>query len=183
MNAIAKHKAKVSKELDLARTNKSMARSKREEQAQLKTQADALGKLETELLMRNMRLAEDTSVSGQSQLGPNRYRTDHFKGFSDEYRQTFYAVNARQMQENQDIKAAEAQREAGYAAHVANMNAIARKQAADRALRQREEEMRFKAERRYHARVHKSREKADQDRIMGQKVTDQFLSKFGHLQQ
>ena len=183
MNAIAKYRAKVSQEAHLASTNKSMARSVRAEQRQRKVQADALGELETKLLLRNMRLAEDTSVSGQSQLGVNRYRTDHFKGFSDEYRQTFYEVNARQMQENRDIKAAEAAREAGYAAHVANMNAIAREQAADRALRERQADMCLKGERKYHARVHKLREKQDQDRIMSQKVTDKFLGSFGHLQQ
>merc|ERR1712224_688539 len=108
---------------------------------------------------------------------------DHFKGFSDEYRKTFYEVNARQMQENRDIKAAEAAHEASYAAHVANMNAIARQEAADRALRERQTDMRLKAERKYQSRVHKAREKQDQDRIMSQKVTDEFLGSFGHLQQ
>jgi len=183
MNAIAKHRAKVRQQCELARTNKAMARSVREEARQCKAASDALGQLETELSLRNMRLAEDTSVSGQSQLGPNRYRTDHFKGFSEEYRKTFYEVNARQMQENRDIKAAEAAHEASYAAHVANMNAIARQQAADRALRERQADMRLKAERKYHSRVHKAREKQDQDRIMSQKVTDEFLGSFGHLQQ
>merc|ERR1712025_86328 len=91
-----------------------------------KAAADALGQLESELLQRNKRLAEDTSVSGKSQLGAHRVRTDHFKGFSADYKQTFYAENARQMQEKQEALAAEKALEAGYAEHVKRTNEAAR---------------------------------------------------------
>lgn len=183
MNAIAKERQRRYDNLVLSQTNKALARSFAEEQNRIKAEADALERLETKLLRSNLRLAEDTSVSGKSQLGPNRYRTDHFKGFSAAHRQTFYAENARQMKEKQDIQAAEAAHEAGYAAHVKRMNDIAREQSYKRAVKQREDEMLLKMEQKLHSRQHKARELTDQKRIMDQKVTEQFLGKFGHLQQ
>merc|ERR1712224_1146409 len=122
--------------------------------------------------MRNMRLAEDTSVSGRSELSQNRIRTDHFKGFSAEHRQTFYAENARQMAEKNAMLEAERARAAGYAAHVKNMYELSRKQAAVRATHQRRQELKLKAEGKAHARAHRARENEDRERIMNQKVTE-----------
>lgn len=183
MNAIAKGRQKAQRDWNYRQINKGMARSVREEQNRVRAEADALEQLESKLTLSNMRLAEDVSVAGKSELSATRVRTDHFKGFSDEHRKTFYAENDRQVLEKQAALAAEKAREAGYAAHVKNMNEIARRQAAARAVAQREGEVRLKAERKYHSRQHRARERADQDRIMSQKVTDQFLGKFGHLQQ
>jgi len=182
MNAVARERQRRANEWQLFQENKTMARMYREKEEKLKAEADSLEKLESQLTMSNRRLAEDTSFSGKSQLGANRFRTDHFKGFSAAHRQTFYAENARQMQEKQDALARERDWEAGFAEHVKNVNDIARQQAHARAIQQREDEMRFKAERKFHARQHKAREKADQDRIMSQKVTDEFLGAFGHMQ-
>ena len=77
---------------------------------------------------------------------------------------------------------AERAREAGYASHVKQMYEVSRQQAAQRAFQQRQDAQIAKCERKMQAREHRSREIADQKRIMDQKVTDQFLGKFGHLQ-
>ena len=134
------------------------------------------------MTLSNRRLAEDTSFSGKSELSQYRLRTDHFKGFTAAQRQDIYAENGRQVQEKQAILDAERAREAGYAAHVKNMYEVSRRQAAAVALQRRQNEMIYKAERKMHAREHRARENEDQARIMNQKVTDQFLGKFGHLQ-
>jgi hypothetical protein len=182
MNAYMKHKQKLQTDWEFHQTNKEMARSTREEQKRLKSEADALGQLETQMTLSNRRLAEDTSFSGRSELSQYRLRTDHFKGFSAAHRQEFYAENARQMQEKQAIAEAERAREAGYAAHVKNMYEVSRQRAAAVALQRQQNEMVFKAERKLHARAHRSRENEDRARIMNQKVTDQFLGRFGNLQ-
>merc|ERR1711959_203069 len=93
-----------------------------------------------------------------------------------------YAENARQMQEKQAAQEAERAREAGYAAHVKQMYEVSRQQAAQRAFQLRQDAQIAKCERKMQAREHRSRQIADQKRIMDQKVTDQFLGKFGHLQ-
>jgi len=182
MNAVAKERERRANEMQLFQENKTNARIYRNKQNQIKAESDSLAQLETLLTLRNRRLAEDTSFTGKSELGANRFRTDHFKGFSHAHRQTFYAENARQMQEKQDILAAERAHEAGFAAHVKNVNDVARRQAYARHIKAREDEMRFRAERKFQERQHKSRERADQHRIMSQKVTDEFLGRFGHMQ-
>jgi len=181
-NACAKHQQKLQTDWEFHQINKEMARSTREENRRLQREADALGQLETQMTLGNRRLAEDTSFSGKSELSQYRLRTDHFKGFTAAQMQETYAENARQMQEKQVALEAERAKEAGYAAHVKEMYEVSRQEAAKRAYQQRQDAQIAKCERKMQAREHRSRENADQQRIMDQKVTDQFLGKFGHLQ-
>merc|ERR1719337_664021 len=81
-NAYAKHRQKLQRDWEFHQTNKEMARSTREENRRLKSEADALAQLETQMTLGNRRLAEDTSFSGKSELSQYRLRTDHFKGFT-----------------------------------------------------------------------------------------------------
>merc|ERR1712159_482002 len=120
-HAYAKHTQKLQRDWEFHQTNKEMARSTREENKRLQSEADALGQLETQMTLSNRRLAEDTSFSGKSELSQYRLRTDHFKGFTAAQRQEIYAENGRQMLEKQAALNAERAREAGYAAHVKNM--------------------------------------------------------------
>jgi len=179
INAYAKHQKKLQTDWEYHQINKEMARSTREENRRLKREADALGQLETQMTLANRRLAEDSSFSGKSELSQYRLRTDHFKGFTAAQMRETYAENARQMQEKQAALEAERAREAGYAAHVKKMYEVSRQQAAERAFQLRQDAQIAKCERKMQAREHCSREKADQKRIMDQKVTDQFLGKFG----
>merc|ERR1712159_755751 len=125
-HAYAKHTQKLQRDWEYHQINKEMARSTREENKRLQSEADALGQLETQMTLSNRRLAEDTSFSGKSELSQYRLRTDHFKGFTAAQMRETYAENARQIQEKQAAQEAERAREAGYATHVKKMYEVSR---------------------------------------------------------